>query len=278
MSRVFVFGSNGMLGKYVYTYLKETLTDYKVSAITRAEMDITNLSYDDLRRKFLFLGLSKGDVVVNCAGMIKQRNDSPDTDFIIVNSLFPHYLARICKIHEAYNIHISTDCTYDGLDGSYDEKSKHNADDLYGKSKSLGESVEATVIRTSIIGEELNNKRSLLEWVKSNKGKSVFGFTNHTWNGVTCLQLAKIINKIIVDGLYWNGVRHIFSPKTVNKYELIKMVSDVFKLKLKITENTTTENCFRDLTSIYDEVNYFNIPDLVEQIKELKDYGILNRQ
>jgi dTDP-4-dehydrorhamnose reductase len=278
MSRVFVFGSNGMLGKYVFTYLKETLTDYKVSAITRADMDITKINYDDLRRKFLFLGLSKGDVIVNCAGMIKQRNDSPDTDFIIVNSLFPHYLAQICKLHEAFLVHISTDCVFDGLSGSYDEKTKHNADDLYGKSKSLGESFDSTVIRTSIIGEELNNKKSLLEWVKSNKGKSVFGFINHTWNGVTCLQLAKIINKIIIDGLYWYGVRHIFSPRTLNKYELVEIISKIYKLKITITPKETTEDCYRDLTSIYNEVSYFNIPDLVKQIKELKDYDILNRQ
>lgn len=277
MNRVFVFGSNGMLGKYVSTYLKETLTDYKVSSITRSEMDITKLSYDDLRRKFLFLGLSKGDVIVNCAGMIKQRNDSPDTDFIMVNSLFPHYLAQIGKLHEAYVIHISTDCVFDGITGSYDENSKHNADDLYGKSKSLGEPIESCVIRTSIIGEELNNKRSLLEWVKSNKGKTIFGFTNHYWNGVTCLQLAKIINKIISDGMYWYGVRHIFSPRTFSKYDLVGIISDIYKLKIKTTPKETTENCYRYLSSIHDEVNYFNIPDLIEQIKELKEYDILNR-
>jgi dTDP-4-dehydrorhamnose reductase len=277
MNKVFVFGSNGMLGKYVYTYLKESLTDYKVSPITRVEMDITKLSYEDLRRKFLFLGLSKNDVIVNCAGMIKQRNDSPDTDFIMVNSLFPHYLAQLCKLHEAYFIHISTDCVYDGLTGSYDEKSKHNADDLYGKSKSLGEPVEASVIRTSIIGEELHNKRSLLEWVKSNKGKSVFGFTNHKWNGVTCLQLSKIIKQIIYDNLYWCGVRHIYSPRTVNKSELVNMISDVYKLKITVNPKETTDNCYRDLTSVYDEVSYFKIPDLLEQLKELKDYNVLDR-
>jgi dTDP-4-dehydrorhamnose reductase len=277
MNKIFVIGSNGMLGKYVYTFLKEQMIDYKVLPITRKELDITELSYDELRRKFLFWGLSKNDIIINCAGMIKQRNDSPDTDFIIVNSLFPHYLTLICKLHEARVISVSTDCVFIGLSGSYDEKSKHDADDLYGKSKSLGEPVEATVIRTSIIGEELNNKRSLLEWVKSNKGKNVFGFTNHKWNGVTCVQLAKIIKQIISDGLYWSGVRHIFSPRTLNKYELVETISNIYKLKLKITPKETTENCFRDLASIYDEVKYFNIPDLVEQIKELKDYDILNK-
>jgi dTDP-4-dehydrorhamnose reductase/CRISPR/Cas system CMR-associated protein Cmr5 small subunit len=168
-------------------------------------------------------------------------------------------------------------CVYDGKSGSYDENSKHNADDLYGKSKSLGEPIEATIIRTSIIGEEVNNKKSLLEWVKSNKNKNVFGFTNHTWNGVTCLQLSKIIKQIIDENLYWAGVRHIFSPRTLNKYELVKLISDVFKLKINITEKETTENCFRNLSSVYDEVNYFNIPDLSQQIKELEDYDVINR-
>jgi dTDP-4-dehydrorhamnose reductase len=277
MNRIFVLGSNGMLGRYVSTYLKENMEDYKISVLTRNEVDITKITYDELRRKFLFWGLSKDDIIVNCAGMIKQRNDSPDVDFIMVNSLFPHYLAQIGKTFEAKIILISTDCVYNGKSGSYDENSKHDADDLYGKSKSLGESIESCVIRTSIIGEELNNKRSLLEWVKSNKGKSIFGFTNHTWNGVTCLQLSEIIKQIIENDIYWSGVRHIFSPRTLNKYELVKLISDIYNLKIEINAKETTENCFRDLTSVYDDVKYFNIPDLSEQIKKLKDYDILNQ-
>ena len=63
-------------------------------------------------------------------------------------------------------------------------------------SKSLGELCKPTIIRISIIGEEVNNKRSLLEWVKSNSGKEINGYENHYWNGVTCLQLAKIVNEI----------------------------------------------------------------------------------
>ena len=36
-------------------------------------------------------------------------------------------------------IQIATDCVFDGLKGNYTEDDKHNAIDVYGKTKSLGE-------------------------------------------------------------------------------------------------------------------------------------------
>ena len=48
-------------------------------------------------------------------------------------------------------------CVYTGKDGNYTEYSDHDATDIYGISKSLGEPEDATTIRTSIIGEELYN-------------------------------------------------------------------------------------------------------------------------
>ena len=100
----------------------------------------------------------------------------------------------------------------------------HTATDIYGTTKSLGESQKSTIIRTSIIGEELTGQNSLLEWIKSNKNKTINGFANHYWNGVTCLTLSKIIKSIIDKKDYWTGVRHIFSPNTVTKYDLCKYI------------------------------------------------------
>jgi dTDP-4-dehydrorhamnose reductase len=146
-------------------------------------------------------------------------------------------------------IHITTDCVFSGKDGSYNELSEHDETNDYGMSKSLGELCNATIIRTSIIGEEVQNKRSLLEWVKSNKGKDINGFVNHFWNGVTCLELSNVIYKIINEKLYWNGVRHIFSPKSVSKFELVSMINEVYNLNIKINP-FETENVDKTITTI----------------------------
>jgi len=159
-------------------------------------------------------------------------------------------------------------CVYDGLDGAYDENFEHNATDIYGTTKSLGEPKDATIIRTSIIGEELRNFSSLLEWAKSNKNKEVNGYTNHVWNGITCLQFAKICKDIIVNNKYWTGVRHLFSPDTFNKFELVKLISDVYNLNINVTTYRTDIMCDRSLTSCYEDIK-FEIPDLKTQLIEM---------
>ena len=170
-------------------------------------------------------------------------------------------------------IHITTDCVFSGKDGNYDENSIPDEINDYGLSKSLGELCKGTIIRTSIIGEEANNKRSLLEWVVSNKGNTINGFTNHMWNGITCLQLAKIIDIIIRDDLYWNGVQHIFSPRSVSKYELVSMINDVYKLNITVISVDAELGTNKTISSIHD--NLFEIQDLSEQITEMCDYAFL---
>lgn len=269
--KIFIFGSNGMLGNYVKSYLSQY---YQIIPLTRNDYDLTNLSIESLNIFLLNKQLKIGDVVINCAGIIpqslnkenKQRNINIRLYFII-NSIFPIVLSMICSKYQAKMIHITTDCVFSGKDGNYDETSLPDEINDYGMSKSLGEICDSTIIRTSIIGEEINNKRSLLEWVKSNKGKEINGYINHYWNGVTCLQLAKIIYNIIEKQLYWKGIRHIFS-NTVSKYELISMINDIYDLNIKINKYET-EKVDKTLKSNY---LIFDIPNLSIQIEELKNY------
>lgn len=185
--------------------------------------------------------------------------------------MFPTILSQICDKVGAKMIHITTDCVFSGKDGNYDENSLHDEINDYGMSKSLGELCKATIIRTSIIGEELYNKRSLLEWVKSNQGKEINGFVNHFWNGVTCLQLAKIVNEIIQKNMYWEGIRHIFSPMSVSKYELVTMINEIYNLDITIIPYET-EKVDKTLNTIYITNKSFKIPELKEQIVDLNKY------
>jgi dTDP-4-dehydrorhamnose reductase len=177
----------------------------------------------------------------------------------------------ICDKIGANMIHITTDCVFDGKLGKYNEDSQHTETNDYGISKSLGELCDATIIRTSIIGEEITNKRSLLEWVRNNQGSKINGFTQHYWNGVTCLELAKVVLEVIGKELYWKGVRHLFSPTSVTKYELVKMISDVYELYIEVVQYET-DKVDKTLSTIYDK--QFEIKELLEQVKELKDYKI----
>ena len=277
MQKVFVFGSTGMLGRYVTSYLKKN-NRFDVIGVTRSEIDAYSVDTDFII-KFLQgndVSISSDDVVINCMGIIPQSknvNDTSNRAYFRINSLFPNMLATACKITCTKYIHITTDCVFSGTSGSYTEDIIHDETNDYGVSKSLGElGIDATVIRTSIIGEELKNKYSLLEWVKSHRNKEIKGFTNHYWNGVTCLQLSKIIEKIIVNKHYWKGVRHMFSPQSVSKYEIVGMINDIYGLNNKIISHDTETMVNKTLLSKHNHCAMMDIPDLYTQITELQQY------
>ena len=84
--------------------------------------------------------------------------------------------------------------------GDYLESDFHDAEDVYGKTKSLGEIKDKNFynIRTSIIGEENYNKKSLVEWFKSSAVNSELkGFKNHKWNGLTTKVFSELLYSII---------------------------------------------------------------------------------
>ena len=256
--KVFIFGANGMLGRYLNAYLSSY---FEVVPITRNEVNL-NSDFSLITEKYVF---NSSDVIINAAGIIKQRKYSPE-ELIRVNSLFPHFLSTLgCNV-----IHITTDCVFSGKDGSYDEYSPHDCLDDYGKSKSLGECEDLTVIRTSIIGEELLNKKSLIEWVKSNQNTTINGYLNHFWNGVTCLELSKHILNTIQNNSYWEGIRHYFSPDTVNKYQLVSYINEIYELNNQVIP-VMSEHCDRSLSTKYESPVSLSIK---EQILELKQFEL----
>ena len=271
---IYIFGSNGMLGNYISLYLSEK---YKIIPLTRNDYDLQELNITTLSELLSSKNIKENDIVINCAGVIPQASKQRGLNtrlYFTINSLFPVILGQICDKFKAKMIHITTDCVFSGKDGKYNENAVHDETNDYGISKSLGELCNGTIIRTSIIGEELRNKRSLLEWVKSNKNNEINGYTNHLWNGVTCLELAKIIDKMIAKNIFWKGIRHIYSPIPVSKYELVSIINEKYNLNIKINSFETDKPIDKTLTTIYDTNKIFNIPILNDQINEMKEYNL----
>ena len=118
-------------------------------------------------------------IIINCVGIVKQHpNANNPLTSISVNSLFPHKLHQLCEVSDVRLIHISTDCVFSGKKGLYKENDFCDSNDLYGRSKFLGEvySENALTIRTSYIGEELSTNRGLLSWFLTQEGK-IKGFS-----------------------------------------------------------------------------------------------------
>lgn len=271
---IILFGSSGMLGDYVRSYLKKQ--GLNVICIDRKDYDASLNSFDDLRN--IIIKYHHGNtVIINCIGIIPQTDNRNDFDYIKVNSIFPQYLSIISKSLSINFIHITTDCVFNGFNNiqaekfpGYDEKSIKNEIGIYGLSKNFGENISATIIRTSIIGEQKNKKYlSLLEWVRSNEKSTINGYINHYWNGVTCLQLSKIIYKIIFTNSYWTGIKHVYTPGYISKYDLLQKINKVYDLNIKIIP-IQTQIINKTLSSIYNM--QFNIPDYDTQLLELKNF------
>jgi len=175
------------------------------------------------------------DFVINCIGAISQK-ESRKKELIFLNSLLPHIIQDICEDNSSKLIHFSTDCVFNGEKGNYEEVDLSDAFDLYGKSKYLGEilSTNHLTIRTSIIGHELNNDVSLIDWFLS-QDKTVKGYKNAIFSGFPCVYLAEILNEYIFDNKSLNGLMHI-AAKPISKYDLLKKIAKVYKKKIKIEQ------------------------------------------
>jgi dTDP-4-dehydrorhamnose reductase len=263
---ILVIGSNGMLGSVVSRYLSNA---FDVTGTTSDDFNILNDSLDKLKPFIKDNTFS----VINCAGVIKPRIQFYEIkDVFKINSLFPIQLSQWLDklVPHVGMIHISTDCVFTGKTGNYDVNDIPDATDLYGMSKILGESCtnRAQVIRTSIIGEELNNKYSLIEWAKSEAGNEVSGWTDHIWSGVTTLQLAKFIKESLENNWVYSELIH-YASEPINKYKLLKLINKTYNLNLTVHKIDSGNPCNRSLY-VYDKTML--APSLQDQLVELKEF------
>ena len=236
---VIIFGSTGMLGRYLVKFLKEK--GYQVTVINRTHCDAERVVDIKDIENIIGCHMKKNTVVINCYGKIPQRGDIDFKNFTLVNTLFPRLLSRYIQQYNtsggrSHFIHITTDCVFSGskCGGGYTENDPSDVTDIYGVSKFLGETQQDTIIRTSIVGEALTGC-GLLEWVKSNKNGEITGYTNHMWNGITCLELSKIIYQVVNQGLFWTGVKHFYSRGGgISKYQLVEYINNIWNLNIKI--------------------------------------------
>jgi dTDP-4-dehydrorhamnose reductase len=171
------------------------------------------------------LGQAKPEAVINCVGLIKQRDEASDEALTLrVNAEFPHRLAKRCGEAGARLIHFSTDCIFAGTKGNYTESDPSDAADLYGQSKHQGEVADAhsVTLRTSVIGHELDTNLALLDWFLSQRGQAISGFTKAIYSGFTTLEMARIVDRILTQHPALSGVWHVAS-ESISKFALLQL-------------------------------------------------------
>lgn len=252
-----ILGANGMLGSML---AKTWEGDFDV--FSRPQFDAEDPNFD------LLLDY---DRVVNAIGVIKPYCDDVPRA-IKVNALFPHYLPTD-------TIQIATDCVYSGIKGSYVETDLHDATDIYGQTKSLGEASHIINLRCSIIGPEVKNHISLLDWFLSQS--SANGYTNHLWNGITTYHYSKIIQGVIKGGLKLPQLQHILPADVVTKAELLRIIAKAYGKKIKVRDteadivtNRTLSTNNRALNRrLWKAAGYEKPPTIEQMLEELARLG-----
>ncbi|MCX6927480.1 MAG: SDR family oxidoreductase [Verrucomicrobia bacterium] len=248
--RIVVIGGAGMLGHKMFQILRErfpgtvctTREDVRKPPFDQVELlqgndVIRGVDVMDFDRLQGTLKELCPDFIVNCVGIVKQRQEAQMAiPSITINSLLPHKLAEFAAAWGGRVIHPSTDCVFDGKRGRYTEIDDSTAQDLYGKSKFLGElhCDNGLTLRTSIIGRELVEHRSLLDWFLAQQGKTVRGFKRVIYSGVTTNQLAEVVTLVIQK---FPGLHGLFQVVTepMSKHDLLCLIRDAYKLEVNIT-------------------------------------------
>ena len=250
-TRVLVLGVSGMLGNAVLRVFAQS-DDYAVVGSARSTA-VLRLLPPELREDVIcgvdventdslvkLFTLARPNVVVNCIGLVKQLADADDPLAAIpINSLLPHRLARLCDVAGARLIHMSTDCVFAGSRGMYSEQDLPDAQDLYGRSKYLGELdyPHTVTLRTSIIGHELSGAHSLVGWFLAQQG-SVKGFTRAIFSGLPTMELARVMRDFVIPNTDLQGLYHV-SADPINKFDLLKLVAEVYGKSITITPDDT---------------------------------------
>lgn len=282
--KILVLGATGMLGSMVYHFLKnnsdfEMQGSYSTRIPDRLSDDrLINLSlnnYSDLAAVSEHIKSYKYDYVINCIGIIKQRQHQFNTNdyerkSVLVNAVFPNYLA---DISETRIIQIATDCVYSGKVGWYNENDEYDCFDIYGKTKALGEvnSENYLNIRCSIIGPEMIGHLSLMDWFLLNKSHDVRGYIDHIWNGVTTLQFAQLCMNILEKDMFdklrsKNHILHYIQNLPVSKYQLLLLLKDVFSSNICVSPSLSGFPINRTLSSIHLPQGFQDMRSAVESL------------
>lgn len=259
-----VFGAEGMAGTAIVSHLSAS---HAVLAVPRSVFEIGTDRLEDLN-------LGDCQYVINAAGMINRpsREALPASVFEAVNSRFPLELADKCQRENRRLIHISTDCVFAGRSGCYVETSPTDGTGLYSQTKQAGEPEGALVLRMSMVGPEKRNFYSLLCWFLAQPGRCK-GYTDHLWNGLTTPAVATAIERIILDDLYAEGVRHVFS-QDVSKLELLEWFRDAFGRNTEIEEvRSGAPRDMRLRTEYPDFLAALSLPPLKEQVARLPEFS-----
>jgi len=259
--KIVILGAMGMLGRaLVREFARRSLSVIQVSRNEPMHFDGSKSSVEALVSDF---ELGEGDFVLNTVGQVKSQIEETNLrsmrEALNANTFLPLLLAEEAESRGFRIIAPATDCVFSGKEGNYSEHSHHDPQDVYGKSKSLGEVMSRQVlnIRCSFVGPEANTRKMLMEWVRHLEfNAQVQGYTDHYWNGVTVDTLARLFTGLVESHSTLHGTYHFIPADVVTKHQLLLMLTErLSRGDITVNPSESPSPTNRVLVTEYDETN-----------------------
>jgi dTDP-4-dehydrorhamnose reductase len=280
--RVVILGSTGMLGQAVKR--ESFAAGLEVLEVSRTAGILWDYFQSDFSYLASKIGLTKADVLINCIGWIPQKSSGfkgqDERDAYALNVELIREIQENQDVVGFKWVQIVTDCVFSGETGLYSELSPLDPVDLYGKTKSLGESQMAGAmrIRSSIIGPDQIHQSGLYEWFKNQPAHSLIqGFTDHLWNGISTKAFGRLVAGLSREQKILPGIHHWIPSDSISKHGLLEIFrTELNREDVSIMKFDTGSSSNRVLTTVNPELNlelwtsagYDRIPSIEELARE----------
>lgn len=275
---ILILGSDGMVGKNVFDYLKKNskLAVLGTTRNTPNDKAIYTLSVDnwtnDIKK------IPQFDIAINCIGAL---NNKTSEEFKLVNQDFPKEISKYLTTKNIKLIHISTDAVFGQNENSVNENStpnpKGNYNEDYSVSKLHGEITDPPhiTVRTSLLG--IGNT-GLIHSIINSETNIIGGYTNQIWSGCTTLQFAKLCEDIALESgigikIKNENLIHFAPIGPISKFEIVKNIIEVFDTKKEVIPKESV-SISRFLSS--NIIDFNNNPRYTNSVKmaleELKNF------
>ena len=282
--KVLVIGVSGMLGNTMMRVLSQnpalevwgTARSPSVRQYFPPEVGTRIIAGVDVENQDILtrvLAKLRPVALVNCVGLVKQLAEADDPLLALpINAMLPHRLARLCALGGARLVHVSTDCVFNGTKGNYRESDPSDAEDLYGKSKFLGEVAypQTVTLRTSIIGHELASARGLIDWFLAQEGH-VKGYSRAIFSGLPTVELARVVRDFVLPHPGISGVFHVAS-KPIAKLDLLRLVAEVYGKSIEIVPDDAVVIDRSLNADRFHEATGYVVPPWPELVKRMYDF------
>lgn len=289
--RILITGASGMLGMTLAKYLGQNHTVFATGNSTNLEQYFENyLSFNlenDNYRELINWG--NPDIIIHCGALTNGNycKENPKEAFNINGVSMQKFLNA--TTNSVKIIYISTDAVFPSELHLAKETDCVKPENVYGKSKELGEffllnsNRKYTIIRTTIVGLNYNKqKQGFVEWIvnSAKEGEKISLFDDVIFTPISIWSLSKEIGYIIKNDCINSEILHIAGNENCTKYEFGMSLLRSLQLDVKkiirgsiLNFEDRAKRCTDQTldTSNYQEKYNRKLPTLVETINEIKN-------